>query len=317
MAALLEIKQRLKIFYAKYDVYLFPLLKFVTALAVFMTINGQIGFMTRIKSPALSLLLALVCSFLPVNMIAVIAALLICAHAFSLSLEVFALTVGLFVVMYILYFRVAPGYGFVLALAPLLFYMRIPYAMPLVLGLVGGSACVVPVSCGTLTYYLMYFMKNNETILADSDTEDVSSRLTYLVENVLMNKTAILTIVIFAVVLLVVYAIRRMNADYAWNIAIGSGAVRNMVLFLVGGLAMQVRISTPGVILGTLFSMLIAFVAEFFVFSVDYSRTEYAQFEDDEYYYYVKAVPKMSIAVSDKKVKKISSGHKSSRKKQH
>ncbi len=317
MAALLEIKQRLKIIYAKYDVYLFPLLKFVTALAVFMVINGQVGFMTRIANPALSLLLALVCSFLPVNMIAVIGALLICAHAFALSLEIFALTVGLFAVMYVLYFRVAPGYGFVLALAPLLFFMRIPYAMPLVLGLVGGPACAVPVSCGTLIYYLMYFMKNNETILAGSGTENVSSRLTYVVENVLLNKTAILTIVIFAVVLLIVYVIRRMNMDYAWNIAIGTGAVINVVLFLIGGLALQVRISAPGLILGTLISLLIAFVTEFFVFSVDYSRTEYAQFEDDEYYYYVKAVPKMSISIPDKKVKKISGGHKNSRKKQH
>ncbi|MCD8241922.1 MAG: hypothetical protein LUD73_06020 [Lachnospiraceae bacterium] len=317
MATLLEIKQRLKVIYARYDVYLFPLLKFITALAVFMMINGQIGFMTRITSPALSILLALVCSFLPVNIIAVIGALLICAHAFALSLEIFAMTVGIFVVMYVLYFRVAPGYGFVLALAPLLFFMRIPYVMPLVLGLVGGPVCVVPVSCGTLIYYLMYFMKNNETMLAGSETDDVSTRLTYLVENVLLNKTVILTIVIFAVVLLIVYVIRRMNVDYAWNMAIGTGVVINVVLFLIGGLALQVRISAPGLILGTIVSFLIAFVTEFFVFSVDYSRTEYAQFEDDEYYYYVKAVPKMSIAISDKKVKKISRGHKNSRKKQH
>ena len=41
------------------------------------------------------------------------------------------------------------------------------------------------------------------------------------------------------------------------------------------------------------------------IFSLDYSRTEYVQFEDDEYYYYVKAVPKISIAVPQKKVKKI------------
>ena len=33
-----------------------------------------------------------------------------------------------------------------------------------------------------------------------------------------------------------------------------------------------------------------------FLFSVDYSRTERVQFEDDEYYYYVKAVPKVVVA---------------------
>lgn len=36
-----------------------------------------------------------------------------------------------------------------------------------------------------------------------------------------------------------------------------------------------------------------------------FSRSEKVQFEDDEYYYYVKAVPKMAVAVSEKTVKKI------------
>ena len=97
--------------------------------------------------------------------------------------------------------------------------------------------------------------------------------------------------------------------------AIGSGAVLNVVLFLTGGLIMQVRISLLGLVIGTAVSVLIALLVEFFVFSVDYSRTEYAQFEDDEYYYYVKAVPKMSIAIPDKKVKKINTRRRNTRRK--
>mgnify|MGYP003202143642 FL=1 len=44
---------------------------------------------------------------------------------------------------------------------------------------------------------------------------------------------------------------------------------------------------------------------EFFLFSVDYSRTERLQFEDDEYYYYVKAIPKISVTAPEKTVKHI------------
>jgi hypothetical protein len=88
-----------------------------------------------------------------------------------------------------------------------------------------------------------------------------------------------------------------------------------MVLFLAGALVMQVKVPIIPLLIGTLVSLLIALIVEFFVFSVDYSRTEYAQFEDDEYYYYVKAVPKMSIAIPEKKVKKINSRKKNPRKK--
>lgn len=108
MTALLEIKQRMKEFYAKYDIYIIPAVKFILAMAAFFTINSQIGFMEKITSPVISVLLALLCSFLPVNMIAVFGSLLMCAHAFALSLEVFAMTAGLLLIMYLLYFRLPP-----------------------------------------------------------------------------------------------------------------------------------------------------------------------------------------------------------------
>ena len=51
--------------------------------------------------------------------------------------------------------------------------------------------------------------------------------------------------------------------------------------------------------------VVIGLFLEVIFFSVDYSRTENVQFEDDEYYYYVKAVPKINVAGEDVKVKQI------------
>ena len=80
MTGLLEIKQHLKVFYSRYDIYLIPAMKFLLAFFAFLFINGQIGFMERAASPAVTLLLALLCSFLPVNMIAVFGGILVCAE---------------------------------------------------------------------------------------------------------------------------------------------------------------------------------------------------------------------------------------------
>ena len=313
MTALLEMKQHLKIFYSRYDIYLIPAIKFALAFFAFMMMNGQIGFMEKLANPAIALLLALLCSFLPVNMMAVFGAVLLGAHAFVLSLEVFALLAGLLFIMYAVYFRVAPEYGYVLVLTPIAFWLKIPYALPLVLGLVGGPVAAVPVGCGALIYYMIYFMKNNENMLSTSESEQIYTRLLYLVENVLNNKDLIMTILVLAVVLMIVYAIRRMNVDYSWYLALGTGAVANIILFLIGALIMGTDVAILPLILGTMVSLMIAVMVEFFVFSVDYSRTEYTQFEDDEYYYYVKAVPKMSIAIPEKKVKKINSRNRQGR----
>ena len=84
-----------------------------------------------------------------------------------------------------------------------------------------------------------------------------------------------------------------------------AGAFVNVMVILIGDLMFDTNVSIFGVIVGTVISFLITGILQFFVFHVDYSRTEKVQFEDDEYYYYVKAVPKVTLARPEKKIKQI------------
>ena len=74
MKTLLEIREKAKLFLSKYDIYLYPVLKFIMALVTFLLINGHVGFMKKLDNPGISLVLALLCSFLPVNVTAVFGA---------------------------------------------------------------------------------------------------------------------------------------------------------------------------------------------------------------------------------------------------
>ena len=65
------------------------------------------------------------------------------------------------------------------------------------------------------------------------------------------------------------------------------------------------NLSIVSALLGAVVTVLACKIIEFFRFCLDYSRTEKVQFEDDEYYYYVKAVPKMTVAAPTNTVKKI------------
>ena len=49
MTKLLEIKDQLIRFYSKYETYLYPIVKFAVALALFTVINTNIGFMEKIS----------------------------------------------------------------------------------------------------------------------------------------------------------------------------------------------------------------------------------------------------------------------------
>ena len=58
-----------------------------------------------------------------------------------------------------------------------------------------------------------------------------------------------------------------------------------------------------GFVIGNIISLFLSFVLQFLFMNLDYARTERVQFEDDEYYYYVKAVPKKMVAVREVTVK--------------
>lgn len=114
----------------------------------------------------------------------------------------------------------------------------------------------------------------------------------------------------FVITIIVVYLLRRLSVDYAWTIAMVAGGILDLVILLIGDLMYDTNMSVVEAILGTVLALVVAKMLEFFRFCVDYSRTEKVQFEDDEYYYYVKAVPKMTVAAQTKTVKKINTQRK-------
>ena len=86
--------------------------------------------------------------------------------------------------------------------------------------------------------------------------------------------------------------------------AIISGALFEAAALTAGYMLLGISGKLVGVLVGTVISALIALLLQFVFFNLDYSRTERMQFEDDEYYYYVKAVPKVFISGTDKQVKR-------------
>ncbi len=125
MTTLLVAKQYIKSFISKYDVYLKPLMKLILALAALMMINGKIGYMQKLDSISIVLIVALMCSFMPANFIIFVAAAFTILHLYALSLECAAVTLILFVVMFLLYFRFSPKDTLVVLLTPMCFILKI------------------------------------------------------------------------------------------------------------------------------------------------------------------------------------------------
>lgn len=307
MTVLLETKERLKLIYSKYEAFIVPVIKFLLAFIIFKTLNGRMGYMTKLDDMRIVLIAALTCSFLPVGIMVLIAAVFSLMHMYALSMEVALVGLCMYLIMYLLFFRFSPKDSLVVVLTPLLFALKMQYAVPIVVGLLCGPASLVSVGCGVAVFYLLQTIIDSAPNIRTMGEEDTLEKIRMMVESILGNKAMLVMIAAFAITVLVVYFIRRLSVDYSWTIAMIAGTMMNIALLLIGDLLYDVNLSVLSVLLGSLLAIVVAKVIEFFRFCVDYSRTERVQFEDDEYYYYVKAVPKMTVSVPTKTVKKINS----------
>ena len=305
MTNLLVMKEYIKSYYAKYEEYIVPALKFLLGLVLFLTVNGRLGYMEKLNNLLIVLVAALLCSFMPLGFMVFLAAVFLMAHLYALSLECMAVLLLAYLFVMVIYLRFSPKGHLILLLTPLAFVMKVPYAMPIAAGLFGTPASAVPVVCGTVVYYMLSYVTGNAPALGAADVDSALQRIKDMTMGITGNKEMIIVAAAFAITVLLVYAIRRMSIDYSRAIAIMVGTLADIVILLVGDLMYDANFSLIGVIFGSILGAFIALVMQFFHFNLDYARTEKVQFEDDEYYYYVKAVPKMAVAAPEKKVKKI------------
>lgn len=305
MTNLLVFREQLKKFYSKYELYITPLCKFLLALVSLLVINSRIGYMSTLKNAAVVLILALLCSFLPINLTIVIAAAVTLAHLYAFSVECAIVALAVFLLLFILYFRFSPKDTLAVLLTPICFVLKIPYVMPIAVGLIGTPASSVAVASGVIVYYMLAGMNESASVLNTFDADGMVDKFRYCIDTLMGNRAMMVAIVAFAATVLVVWFIRHLSIDHAWTIAMITGALLNILILLFGDLMYSTDISIIGLILGSIVSVLLVKVLQFFVFNVDYSRTEMVQFEDDEYYYYVKAVPKNTVATPEKRVKTI------------
>ena len=309
MTVLLEVKEKLKSIYADYAYMISMIGKFILALTAFLAIRHTIGFWEPISNIFLILILSLLCSLFSVKTAAVFSGLLIIGNSYALGIEVFGVTIVVFLILFLFFLRFDETDGLALILTPLAIAVGIPAAVPICYGLKKRPSSGVAIACGAVGYYYIELLSQKASVLQNTDDTELFHKmlanLRILTDGLLKNKQMFLMMMTLVIVLCMVYVIRRIAIDYAWQIASGTGALVYLLIMIAGGLFWDIDVSAFGIILGTVASGMIAIVMEFFILNVDYSRTERMEFEDDEYYYYVKAVPKITISKSQIEIKTI------------
>lgn len=306
MVTILEFRAMLLRFLQKFQIVIEPAVKFVVAFAVFRCINNAIGHEPHLMSLPAELLLALLGTFTPPVILVLLGAVVSLAHVYVASPLLAILVALLMAILYCFIARFSGKYGYVVLAVPILFLLKIPYVVPLILGLIATPMAIIPTACGVIVYRMFTVISSAAELESSTVIEDILALYIDVIDQLVADKQMIMTIAVFSGVIIAMYLIRKLSLEYVFEISIAVGAIFCILGFLVADMVAGTKMNITSMVFGTVGSMLIALVFQFFRLALDYTAVERVQFEDDDYYYYVKAVPKINLAVPERSVKRIS-----------
>lgn len=268
-------------------------------------VSGAFGFSDLLSSVAVRLLLTVAGFFLPSSGIAVMLVIYMVLQVLSLSQSIGILVFFMFAVFYIFCYSYKARFYNMLPGIAIFYRASIPYVGPMVAGLFGGYHEVTSVIGGSVIAY--YLKTVHDAIPSISEGSDGTGALD-LLSTMVSGSGFYFFIASMIVLFLAVCTIKNLRVSYSWIIAVIGGTIAEMLIMFGGVMFFGQGPEIWVLIGGNIVSLLVGILCALLFRNLDFSRVERVQFEDDDYYYYVTAVPKIHIAEEDKEIKKITSG---------
>ena len=266
-------------------------------------IAGAFPFAESLNRPWIFLVLSFLGLFMPLSAEAFILVLFLLLNLFALSGTVCAVAAGLLALSYLFCavyrseeIHTIPGMICARQLS-------LSCTVPMASGLLGQARDVVAMLCSTAVAFFMQEVHANSGVLVEGDgympIED------FLRERIVANPMFYVYIAAMTAMFLVIYVVRTRNISHAWMVACFAGASVEFLILLSGYLFMGAGHSIPMLVTANVVAIFEGLGITYLHQDLDYSRIERVQFEDDDYYYYVTAVPKIRLTEEKKEVRHI------------
>ena len=311
MTYFMQLRDLVRNFISKNEVAVLRVFKAVMALVCIGVIRSNFDYAEVLRHSWIGFAIAVLCAFVSASAYTLILAVYLFIELLSLNVVVAFVTLGLILLSILLSAIYRGTHYHNLMGTPVGYFIHLPYVTPMISALYGRSSEVVTVLCGGIITYFLKSVKEHATQLMDSAEGIQVSEL--LMDGMVSNVMFYVFLLALVVMFLVVYVIRCNHISYGWTVAVVSGTVSEFIILLSGYLILNRTSQIPWLIGGNLITLLVGLFTSYFIFDLDYHRAEKVQFEDDEYYYYVTAIPKVRVEKEEKEVKKITEGDPSAR----
>lgn len=299
----IQIRNTIRKFISTQSKWLLLVGRFVVALVSFGVINLSFGYLEFLRNPIIAIALSLGCAFIPISAGSLVVVAYGLVHLSALSSQVSMAALLNVVLFYAISYFYGARYKYNITYTPISYQIGMPYVFPLTSALFGKGNEIAAVIGGGIFSFFLNAVKESSSAFLD-DTVEISI-IDVILQKMIVNQ--MFYIYMFAIVTLffVVYYIKNSKLKHSWIYASAIGLVAEMVIMLAGYLFTGNINKIPMLIIANVICFVIALIITYAFRNLDYDRVEKVQFEDDEYVYYVTAIPKIEVPEEEKKVQRI------------
>lgn len=275
----------------KYFAFLF-LFRAISGAEMFASLE-QTGFFAN---PMFHMVLAVLATILPNRCGVFIAFALVTYNVFQTSLIGAALVGLMLILLYVIASSLFPDYVYLIVLVPVCIQYHWFLAVPLAAGMYLGIGAAVPVVIGVLVYGFWGIIPPFMELQMDGSLDGIPKLIGEASENglnaMMSNESLTYLMVIFTAIILVTALLRMLHVNYSRYIALGIGSILGLVGLMVG--AAHGNISGVSIAWNSIIVILVLVFLELFKVPLSYKSAQVLEFEDDEFMYKVRMIPKMS-----------------------
>ncbi|MBQ9032544.1 MAG: hypothetical protein IJ106_14000 [Parasporobacterium sp.] len=302
-----EIKNRIDDYYLKHPTIAGFATRFVISILALLLLRFNIGFNPILSNIFFVVLFAAVCSFIPAKFMTLALVAYAAVQIFSLSTGLGVLAGILFLIMYLIYFRFDEKTGYAIVLVPLLCIIKLPFLAPVVLAIVASSGTIVSILLGFFAYYFLHYLQMNTAVFMGATDATEIRKMSMALSGLFSYREMWFTMACVMLAFFAAYYLKKININKSGYMAISIGTGIYLILTLISNLLCDSMTYNKlfWIVIGSVITCFLGMIITDLVLPLDYSRTELLEFEDEEYKYFVRAVPKASVTRTSIKIKRI------------
>lgn len=277
--------------------------KGIIALCSFLIINHYFGYIDFLTDPLFAIALAIACAFIPMRAGGLIVMIYTVVQLTGLSGQVALVALILMIVSSGISIFYGAKHIFNISYIPIALQIQMPYPIVVSSALVGEIRDVTSVICGgVLSFYLKTIRENASLFIEESSDVTV---IDVIAQKMVVNPMLYIYVASLVAMFVAIILIRNMEITRSWLVALVTGIFVEMAFMLLGYVITGNLSRVPMLIIANVIAFIIGFAMTYIFRDLDYERVERVQFEDDDYVYYVTAIPKIEIAKEEKRVTRI------------